>query len=796
MPERLVRPLASRVTLLICALIAAVLGLFLWTAFNEVQRALIVAAGQRMQSASGQIATLLSQSTLQRLEQLRRVGQSQELQALLAAPTDDTRAAAERVLAPLTAAPGQQSIEVWDVGGTRVLLLAKPGANGRMLPADDLPVARGVGPMRVAPDGTLYSVTAVDAAGGRGALVVRRLIQITPPDLFTRLTGGQSRVLFGNVSDGVWTDLTRAVPRPDIDTGQPGIHETRDAIGAIAPLAGTPWAIWSELPRSLVLAPAYAFLRRMAVIGVVFVALAVVVVQAWSAALARARRQAQQDLDQFFSVSLDLLCIANMDGRFTRLNPAWQELFGWTPQELYAAPYVDFIHPDDREATIAEAGRLAEGIPTVAFENRYRCKDGSYKWLSWKAAKGGPDTIYAAARDVTERKRASAELQQHAEAVSVARAEAERANEAKNIFLSHMSHDLRTPLNSILGFAQLLDAGNLDEERRDYVRQILSGGRHLLDLISEVLDIARIDSGQLSLSPEPVGVREVVDRVVSLVKPIASSARVKIVIDPSVEESVAVIADRQRFNQIVLNFLSNAVKYNIEGGLVTIAVERLPANRTRISVTDTGQGIPESKLALLFQPFERLGAEQTAVEGTGLGLALSRALAEAMGGSVGVKTAMQKGSTFWLELESAELPAIPDAPPPDAESTAGAATARRATIVYVEDNASNVRLMRGIIKQRPGLELLHAATAEQGLSMIRHRHPELVLLDLHLPDMPGDEIVRRLRADPATKAIPIVIATADASPGVRKRMLAAGATESLSKPLDIQRVLQLFDELV
>ena len=790
--------LRSRLPWLICLLIAGMLASFLWAAFAEVERTLRTAAGERMTSTAQQVISLLTPGIRPRIDELRRLADGPALRAYLTAPGAETRVEAERALATVSGT-GRQTVELWTAGKQRVLAIANPSADGRTLTTDMPPAGDGVLPLQTAGDGTVFTTMAVPV-GALGSVVLRRPLQVNPPNIFNRLAGPEVRISIGNTTDGIWSDFSRAVPAPPIPTTVAGVFEaTRpdgNTIGALTLIPSSPLAVWVELPTAAVLAPAYRFLQRMLFIGTIFVGVAIGLVQTWNIAMRRSRREAQQDLDRFFSVSIDLLCISGFDGRFRRVNPAWERVLGWSEQDLTAKPYIDFIHPDDRIATAAEASRLSEGMTTVAFENRYRCKDGSHRWLSWKAAKGGPDAIYAAARDVTDEKRAAAELRRQAEALTIARGQAERANEAKNVFLSHMSHDLRTPLNSILGFAQLLDIEELDEEKREHVRQILSGGRHLLELITDVLDISRIDSGQLSLSLEPVAVLDVVDRATALVKPLAAPSRISVQSDASVDEAVVVLADRHRLNQIVLNFLSNAVKYNRPDGAVTISALRPEPDRVRLCVSDTGEGIPEEKRPLLFQPFERLGAEFSAVEGTGLGLALSRALAEAMKGSVGVANANGGGSTFWVELPAASLPeslALPSRPAAPIGTTV---VSRNATIIYVEDNRSNVRLMQGILRQRPSITLLHAPSGEVGLSMIAEHRPNLVLLDLHLPDISGEEVVRRLRKNPATDAIPVVIATADASPGVTKRMQAAGATACLSKPLEVQRVLELIDDLV
>lgn len=497
---------------------------------------------------------------------------------------------------------------------------------------------------------------------------------------------------------------------------------------------------------------------------------------------------ARDEIDRFFSISIDLLCIASSaDGRFIRVNPAWTEVLGWSEAELTSSAFIEFVHADDRDATVAATARLAAGATVVDFENRYRHKDGTYRWLNWRAAPAPKAVIYAAARDVTEQKAANAALE-------AARHEAENASRAKSDFLSRMSHDLRTPLNAVLGFAQLLAREETNPEHLEYIRQILSGGKHLLELINEVLDIARIEAGHLSLSPEPVDVREIVRQVVELVAPLASERSIALAIQSEPLHVPAVMADRQRLTQILLNLVSNAVKYNRAGGRVMVEFGLQSDRRLRISVIDTGAGIPPEKLRLLFNPFERLGAEHTATQGTGLGLALSRGLARAMGGTIGVDSEVDRGSRFWLDLAvSDEVPAVARHDEPAAGPSNEAATG---TILYIEDNASNARLMDRILKRRPGVTLLHVTDGAQGIALARQHHPDAIFLDLHLPDMNGEEVLRQLWEDSSLRRIPVAVLSADATMGQIRRLKASGAVAYLTKPLDVAKVLALIDEFL
>jgi signal transduction histidine kinase/CheY-like chemotaxis protein len=381
--------------------------------------------------------------------------------------------------------------------------------------------------------------------------------------------------------------------------------------------------------------------------------------------------------------------------------------------------------------------------------------------------------------EITERRRAEVE--------------AGRANRAKSEFLSRMSHELRTPLNGIIGFAQLLELEVAGAEQRESVDHILKGGRHLLALINEVLDLARIEAGKLAMSPEPVLIKEVVRASVDLIRPQAAKRDVRIV--DTVTDDCYMTADRQRLQQVLLNLLSNAVKYNKDGGLVRIASDDGPPGRLRLTVSDTGAGIEPDHMERLFKPFDRLGAEHTGIEGTGLGLALSHHLVEAMGGTLSATSQVGEGTTFTIELQTATDQSL------HVDSVArvisnGATPDARGTVLYIEDNLANLRLLERIVERRPGITLLSTMQGTRGLELARDHRPQLILLDLHLPDIPGSQVLARLLADPVTKAIPVVILSADATPGQMSRLVEQGARAYLTKPLDVKQLLALFDDVL
>jgi signal transduction histidine kinase/CheY-like chemotaxis protein len=396
--------------------------------------------------------------------------------------------------------------------------------------------------------------------------------------------------------------------------------------------------------------------------------------------------------------------------------------------------------------------------------------------------------IIHSVEEVTESVRVAKELR-------AAKDEADRANTAKSEYLSRMSHELRTPLNAILGFAQLLELEDLADVQRENLHFILNAARHLLALINEVLDIAAIEAGRLPLSLEPVAVADVVAETVSLIRPLADQHQV-LLVSPPQSPSTHVMGDRQRLKQMLLNLLSNAVKYNRQGGTVQIGFEPAADERLRVQVIDSGLGIPDHALDQLFVPFERLGSEESGVEGAGLGLPLSKRLAEAMGGTLEMSTVLGEGSTFWVELPVAEGPvqraerqqelltsAAQPAPEPEPESAL--------TVLYIEDNLSNLQLVERVLSRRPGVRLISAMRPQLGLELAAEHDPDLILLDLHLPDMPGQEVLRRLQAEPRTAKVPVVILSADARPSLIKELLGQGVKAFMTKPLDVKELLGL-----
>jgi signal transduction histidine kinase/CheY-like chemotaxis protein len=509
-------------------------------------------------------------------------------------------------------------------------------------------------------------------------------------------------------------------------------------------------------------------------------------------------RQQTKLLQSILDSMGDGVLAVDENGQMVLLNPAAEGMMGpgsvRTPHSHWSETYGIYhpatgslYPPNDLPLARAIRGETADGVE-LHIRNPRRNGDVfvSVNVRPLKDDEGHGRGGVAVVRDVTAAKRSQELLQR-------AKEEAERANRAKSEFLSRMSHELRTPLNSILGFAQVLEMASLPPDDLDSVEQILKGGKHLLNLINEVLDVARIEAGRLSLSLEPVHLPEVIQEALDFVRPLAQQRDIAIGIASEASDSY-VKADRQRLRQVLLNLLANGVKYNVDGGRIEVSLDARENGAIRTAVSDTGPGISPQERDKLFRPFERLAGESLAVEGTGLGLALSKGLVEAMGGAIGVEGAAGGGSTFWFELAPAEPPAnlLPELGGL-LSSEPGAGTAQSRIVLYIEDNPSNMALMKRIVETRSEVQLIGAPQGRMGLDLARAHRPDLILLDLHLPDMPGQRVLEHLRQDPETRTIPVVIVSADATPEHREQLLASGAQSYVTKPVDIASMLLLLD---
>jgi len=483
--------------------------------------------------------------------------------------------------------------------------------------------------------------------------------------------------------------------------------------------------------------------------------------------------------------------IVSADGTcFEDVNPAFARMHGYEREELIGASRLKVVAPEARE----EVARLLDMVAErghYSFESVHARKDGSTFPVAIDAGiafdqNGKPLFRAVNVQDVSV-------LKLTEQGLRAARAEAERANQAKSEFLSRMSHELRTPLNVILGFSQVLQMDHLTADQSESIDHILRAGRHLLALIDDVLDISRIESGKLPLSIEPVDAAPVFAEVLRLMEPAAARARVQL-IRGSGHQSCFVLADRQRLTQVLMNVVSNAIKYNVEGGFVRIECSH-SGSLVEFAVSDSGIGIPQDDTDRLFAPFDRLGFESSGIEGTGLGLSLCRSLVEAMDGSIAAARNTGRGSTFTVTLKKAEAP-YPLEPRPDTSVLDPVASATTGTILCIEDNLANFKVIQHVLAHRQGIVLIPAMQGEIGLQLARDHRPDLILLDLHLPDIPGEEVLQRLLQNPLTAGIPVVIASADATPRRVEHLLQSGARGYLTKPLDIAKLLQTVDSLL
>jgi len=519
----------------------------------------------------------------------------------------------------------------------------------------------------------------------------------------------------------------------------------------------------------------------------------------------RATEQALRDSEERLRTTFEMAAVGiahiTPDGRFVRANQQLCDTFGYACDELLTLRVQDITVPEDVEANRDYARRLLHGEAAGRpLEKRYRRRNGNIIWVSYKAAlvrdaAGAPLYFIAVVEDITERKRTEAAL--------LAAQAAERANAAKTEFLSRMSHELRTPLNAVLGFAQLLQMDTsrpLTAEQKGKLQHIEDAGAHLLAMINDVLDLSRIESGGMMLAPETVALSALVQEAMALVATAARDAQVELVVEPPAADAVRgdrALADHLRLRQVLVNLMSNAVKYNHPQGRVTVRWGATPeGDSVQLEVVDTGHGLTPQQRAHLFEPFNRLGAERSRIEGTGIGLVVTQRLVQLMGGSIAVDSEAGVGSTFIVTLPAAAQDSgeAPSAPEHRAANRRDASNGPRRTMLYAEDNPMNVELVREVMHLRPDCRLVVARNGREAIALAARERPDLMLLDMHLGDMTGIDVLRRVAEDPSLARVPCVALSADAMPAPIEAARQAGFKGYLTKPLDVAAFLRCVDE--
>jgi PAS domain S-box-containing protein len=516
------------------------------------------------------------------------------------------------------------------------------------------------------------------------------------------------------------------------------------------------------------------------------------------------RRRLEEERDRFFKLSMDMLCIAGLDGYFRRVNPAFEQALGYTAEELLAVPVFDLIHPEDRDATRANYEKLARGEPTTNLENRLRCKDGSYRWVGWSYFPVPEEGLaYGVGRDMTERRRIHEVLQLRAD-------ELEQANRIKDEFLATLSHELRTPLTAMLGWSRLLRSGQLDDAGRERAVQIIERNAEAQSkLIEDLLDVSRIITGKLRLEVQPVALAPVVETVVNGLRPSAEAKLVRL--DSFLDHAAGpVTGDSARLQQVVTNLLSNAIKFTPEGGRVEVRLERSEA-RARIVVRDTGVGISPDALPHVFERFHQADSSNTREHGgLGLGLAIVRHLVESHGGSVLAESPGEGlGAVFTVELPLTAAPEQPPAPRRHelfSEQSRSTVAERElfgdpcalegVRVLLVEDERDTREFLKTIL-ERCGAAVTEAGSAAEALAALEDAKPDVLVSDIGMPGENGYELIKRVRTLPAERGgrVPAVALTAYAGAKDRRRALLAGFHTHLAKPVEPDELLAVVASL-
>jgi len=489
------------------------------------------------------------------------------------------------------------------------------------------------------------------------------------------------------------------------------------------------------------------------------------------------------------------------DSRIEEVNPSICHMLGYQREELLGLKYSELLDADLERATESVRRILQDKLPFVT-ERNLRKKDGALVAVELNAGlveTGGRQLIMVNLRDLTERKQAERKLQETNAQLESAKAAAEKANLAKSEFLSSMSHELRSPLNAVLGFAQLMECQTPppSEKQKRSIDQILKAGWHLLSLINEILDLAKIELGKVTMLQESISISEVLQECQAMMEPQAQQREIQVTF-PHLDKPLYVRADQTKVKQVMLNLLSNAIKYNRVGGAVMVECAMSGTNRLRVSVKDTGVGLAPEQLAQLFQPFNRLGQESGTQEGTGIGLVVTKRLVELMGGVIGFESSVGVGSVFWFELPASSAPkrvagSIGETGADAQDQVAVYESSSQRTLLYVEDNPANLALVEELIGLRSDLKLLTAIDGHVGIQFARAYQPDVILMDIKMPGLSGFGALEVLRQDPATAHIPVMALSANAIPRDIARGMEAGFFSYLTKPIKVREFMAALD---
>jgi PAS domain S-box-containing protein len=506
----------------------------------------------------------------------------------------------------------------------------------------------------------------------------------------------------------------------------------------------------------------------------------------------RDRKKLQRKLDRFFEVSLDMLGIADSRGYFVKLNPAFTEILGFTEVELCSRPATDFVHPDDIQSTVDQIERQSKGLAVLSFENRYRTKDGRYRWFSWKSMPDGEFT-YGAARDITEEKEQRLLLEKLSE-------DAIAASRTKSEFLANMSHEIRTPLNGIIGMSALLAETPLNLEQTDYIKHVKGSADSLLAIVNDILDFSKVEAGKLELEELDFNLEELVAETAKMMQWSTMNKSLPFVISCDPNSSKMFRGDPGRIRQVLVNLIGNAVKFT-KSGEISLSVELLnpqnespPVSRFRFSIRDTGIGISDEAQRNLFTAFSQADSStKRKFGGTGLGLSICKKLVEMMGGEIGLKSKENEGSTFWFTIPL--MPSRIEGAKSKVPSLLQKTKFNEAKILIAEDNIVNQMVLLKML-ERIGFQAQAVANGNEVLSILREKKFDLILMDCQMPELDGYETTAKIRASTSLSdvSIPIIAMTANAITGDKERCLNAGMNDYETKPININALAAIVEK--